>query len=132
MLNNLGSSQQQSDALMGLALHVVQDYFAHTTKIDVYNYNGKKLYYSNITTTQYSNNILNNTKIFEDNKNVIPWRYTNSKRITYVLYDLYKKNKTIKNISQVYVGNSKKSYTFFKSRNFFKIMTKEYYLKVEY
>lgn len=35
-LNKLNIKDQQADALLGLALHTIQDYYAHNTKINVY------------------------------------------------------------------------------------------------
>lgn len=130
-LNKLSNRGLQSYALLGLALHVVQDYFAHLTKIDVYKSNKK--YFSG-TTTSFSNNILKNTKKFEDNTSVIPWRYNNSKRVTYVIYDLYQKQKTIKRIDVKYSNNKNDSYLYFAGgrSNFYTVKSKEYYLTITY
>lgn len=130
-LNKLSNRGLQSYALLGLALHVVQDYFAHLTKIDVYKSN-KKIFSG--TTTSFSNNVLKNTNKFEDNIGVIPWRYNNSQKVTYVIYDLYQKQKTIKKIEVKYATSKDSSYLYFAGgrNNFYTVKAREYFLKITY
>ena len=132
-LNNLKSSKEQSEALLGLALHTLQDYFAHRTNVDVYlRYDGDIYYRETMLTTEFSHYYAFSTKDFEDNKNQIPWRYKNSQRVTYVVYDFYKKNKTINNISVKYSNGNKKSYRFFcySTGCEYQLYSREYYLTI--
>ena len=128
MLNALDSPSKQSKALLGLALHTVQDYFAHSTLI-YYSTDKQKLKKlikigdksKQITTTDFSNNILGNTKIFEDKRTVFSWRFENTKKVTKRIYNLYYNNKKIKNIRAREYGekNIIKSYTLLGKKYYF-------------
>ena len=90
----------QSAVLYGLALHVLQDYFAHTTKI-LYGTDVRRI--SNgvgkwTSATSFSNNVIENIGAFEDNKDVLEWRYKNSQKITIGIKRSIDQRRTISSI----------------------------------
>lgn len=127
-LNNLKGRQYQSYALLGLMLHTVQDYFAHLTKIDVYKNN--KSYLKNVTTTNFSNNYLHSTNVFEENKNAISWRYNNTKKVTYAICAWYQKRKKINEIQFKQISNYRGCYLLMYQRIGYKIYSYEHILKI--
>ncbi|MBQ7503751.1 MAG: hypothetical protein IJT79_00320, partial [Ruminococcus sp.] len=114
----------QSKAFLGLALHTVQDYFAHKTyvyygtktQVQKYIKNGKIVNDHYLTTTDFNHlKRLGNlsTLRFEDDINKFKWRFKNTKKVTKRLYNLYygkgykKVSQYIKNIEKVYYGSKK-------------------------
>ena len=101
------NKKNQADALLGLALHTLQDYFAHlisvTAKGSKDKYNGNKgVIYKYGTMTGVNNVILkNNTLLMEDNQYVMPWRWNATSNVSGIIHELYKKNKSIKSIYSI-------------------------------
>ena len=107
-LNNLGTRKQQSQALLGLALHTLQDYYAHLIKVEKCKSNGKAI--SDIRNTTSLNRVLlpstdklkQNNEI-EDNKSFLGWRYSTAKWATKnFVYDCYTHNRTVNKLSVYY------------------------------
>lgn len=100
-LNILNSYKcnKQYKMLLGLCLHTIQDHFAH--RMYVYYATSKKqlkkrinsISWTPVTATFFSNNIIHNTDIFEDEPKVIEWRRKKAKKITKLIYkNFYSKN----------------------------------------
>lgn len=115
-LNNIKKPKNQSKALLGLALHVLQDYYAHTVKLKVYlAYDGFRktkdyLREKSITTTEFSHKYARSNNDFEDNTSEIPWRYKRANQVTKDIFSFYSKNKKIKNIQKKNVSKTKVNY----------------------
>lgn len=107
-LNNLGTRKQQSQALLGLALHTLQDYYAHLIKVEKCISNGKAI--AGIKNMTSLNRVLlpSTSKIkqndeIEDNKSFLGWRYSAAKWATKnFVYDCYTNNRTVNKLSVYY------------------------------
>lgn len=75
-------------------------------------------------TTTFSNNYLDNTDVFEDATGIMPWRYDNTKKITYSIFKLYSKRKHIDKFYKSY-GKGEK-FIFVYNFIMYLIKTKEY------
>ena len=121
----------QANALLGLALHTLQDHFAHLTMIEVY-YNGKCLYGKPITTTGFStSHYVKSIEAFEDNIHILSWRYNNTKKITNAIYSLYFRKKEIDYIFTRIYGKPQ-SMLFIWHRDLYTIIYKKYKLIARY
>lgn len=111
LINNAVDWQEQSQILLGLSLHTMQDYFAHVIKASL---KGKKYYYhnfgiatKNISEKHYPMYLIDdrmglpNSEI-EDNTNVFTWRFEAAKSVTYTVYHFFwQYNKKLTNISTI-------------------------------
>ena len=99
MLNNLKTKDQQADALLGLALHTIQDYYAHRIQVDV-SWKGlkknrviNKSFYGTIT--KANETLLKKpgggfyNELLEDDPDVLNWRFQKAKEITDYIYCNY-------------------------------------------
>ncbi len=104
-VNKASSYTEQSSILMGFCMHMLQDFYAHQIKVSVYKKSGSKwnLIRKNkqyiFATTEVNALINASTMEFEDNKSVLPWRYSFSVEGTNQMLDIYAKNKKIKKIT---------------------------------
>jgi RHS repeat-associated protein len=134
-LNNRNFNRKdQSEAMLGLALHTFQDYFAH--RIQVYgiwgNFSKKSL--NEYPKREYKNNtVIRNTcsitefngKIkwskneLEDAINVLPWRFNDAIRLSYSVYYGYYYKMSEMNLS-LKIGNLEKTpKIYFREKNIF-------------
>lgn len=106
----------QADALLGLALHTVQDFFAHAVRVDLYcareNY-----YYSAgaVPVSEYKNipvyeadeliGVSNNS--FEDNIRVMSWRYDATCKLTAEISEKWKNDREIISLTAEPAGTEK-------------------------
>ncbi len=123
----------QYKILMGLALHTWQDYYAHMMEIEVYDYKNKKwLTDSNgasLNCTEFSNTYLKDTYAFEDNSEILKWRYKRACEITKEVYDNSNKKRIIVDIELIQQKKSfKKDFTY--SSRKYKIKYKKSYIKI--
>lgn len=92
--------KNQSLVLLGLALHTIQDYFAHVIPIcaKAYNKKGKEIHYSICESMTAFNHELKgvSTIDIEDNTEFIKWRFKETKKITNSMYKFFKKRLYIK------------------------------------
>ena len=135
-LNHLKNRKEQSYALLGLALHVLQDHFAHLTRLYVYKcFSNKKSFIANMATTTFQQKYVGTNKgdnmKFEDNINVISWRYTNTKRVTKDIYNRFALRKYINRIEEKQIG-SLQSYWYYSERTKLNLVyyTQEFYLYI--
>ena len=110
----------QSQILLGLALHTLQDYFAHVIKVNV-----KKItlndvyacccsyykteYYKNVAICNVDDYMRVPNNVIEDNPDVFGWRIKNAISLT---SDIYKKWRANKEINSLHIkkGNTKEFY----------------------
>lgn len=122
----------QVKALIGIALHILQDSFAHLSRIKVYE-NGITLLKQNgedtITSTFFSNTFLHSTKSFEDKVDILEWRYNNAKDITKKLRKAYLASKKINGFKTIKYDNKKALY-FWTRNSWYYIKYQEYRLKI--
>ena len=101
---NVNNWKTQSQILLGLALHTLQDYSAHVITVNLIS-SESDYYPSAWATNEYhEKNVmiyevdekmgLSNSDI-EDNVNVLPWRFTFAKEITRTIYNRWTSNKKI-------------------------------------
>lgn len=126
--------EKQYKMLLGLCLHTIQVHFAH--RIFVYYATSKEqlkrridnMFWYPVTATYFSNEIIHNTDIFEDEPNVIKWRAKNAKNITEMIYKNFysKKPKYILEFEEVYYTDS-----LFKHIESHFLINKRYYFTAE-
>lgn len=99
------SKTTQYKTLLGLALHTLQDYFAHVVHVNAisttdkfYGKAGKKTYASYMIWKMDDTMGIPNDQ-FEDNINVFRWRYDTAYALTKRIYNCWSKNKKIKSIT---------------------------------
>ena len=140
----INNRQQQSEALLGLALHILQDYYAHLIKVPSFKKykNGKPNDVETIiphkpTMTYINNNLIaqGKTQLIEDNTSFLSWRSDNAYYLTSdVIYECYKHKEEIENIKllkqvlrktifYIKAPNEKPSLDFNKPKNY----KKDYY-----
>ena len=102
--NNNYNRKDQAEAMLGLSLHTLQDYYAHKIKVNECTYNNKVLKTAEGKTinniTQLNKAIFpKNNLIMEDNPDFLAWRYSTAAWMTEnVIMDCYKQNREIKTI----------------------------------
>lgn len=107
-LNKLKNRRQQSQALLGLALHILQDYYAHLIKVEKCMSNGKVIVgIKNISSLNRvllpSTAELKQNDEIEDNTNFLSWRYSTAKWATKnFVYDCYTNNRKVNKLSVSY------------------------------
>ena len=134
-MNSLGNKKEQSEALVGLALHILQDHFAHLTRLYVYKgIPGNTKYIGNMAATTFSNSSNKYVKSeadFEDNVKQLSWRYNNTKKVTSAVYEYYKSKKKINKIEEKKIGGVKSYYFYAKKTKINYILySTEYYLVI--
>lgn len=91
LINSFNDPRQQADALLGLALHTIQDFFAHVVKVDLYcsvnNFYNRENYkleteYKNINAFKTDELMGLKNNDIEDNIRVMSWRFRETCRIT--------------------------------------------------
>ena len=104
-LNKIGDRNKQAEAMLGLALHTIQDYYAHRVQVkaELYNKNnkkGKELIgrYSKSSITRLNTTIGWHNTLLEDRVSILPWRIDYTKSITYEIFSNYCQNKKISKI----------------------------------
>ena len=138
---------KQAQILLGLSLHVVQDYFAHVIRVNLYksknNYYGEKgcillKRYLGIKITLVDNDeYMNLNNRIEDGTDVIPRRYYCAEQITNSFYRRWKKNKSINKITVTtnYEGTNlykyKRSTGHFKNKRYWLIETGKYFYTIK-
>ena len=138
---------KQAQILLGLSLHVVQDYFAHVIRVNLYksknNYYGEKgcillKRYLGIKITLVDNDeYMNLNNRIEDGTDVIPRRYYCAEQITNSFYRRWKKNKSINKIKVTtnYEGTNlykyKRSTGHFKNKRYWLIETGKYFYTIK-
>lgn len=108
LINSFDNPKQQSNALLGLALHTIQDFFAHAVKVDLYftdnnfyNREGSilKAEYRNINVFQSDELMGLKNNDIEDNIRVMSWRYRETCRITSALCEKWESDCKILSIT---------------------------------
>ena len=107
-LNSFDKRKQQSQAMLGLALHTLQDYYAHKIKVEKCISIGKTI--AGIKNMTSLNRVLlpstaqlkQNGEI-EDNTSFLSWRYSTAKWATkHFVYDCYTNNRKVNKLSVYY------------------------------
>ena len=109
-LNGLPTGDAQSRALMGLALHTLQDYFAHSLLVNVYVNN--KRFSEKTRMTIASNKLKSKYGVSlsktEDNPNLFSFRVSEARTATIIMYDRYCQKKKMLDIFAVTESNYSK------------------------
>ena len=131
LLSNLPDRRVQSYALLGLALHILQDYYAHLTYIIVQRriHRDYVQCFGSMNSTEFSNDFLNNTAVFEDNINIMPWRYSNAQSTTKTVVEYYQKGWSIGSIKEKQFGGYI-TFRFTYRFKYYDITYRKYYLKI--
>lgn len=106
----------QAYALLGLALHTVQDYFAHAVRVDLFCARNNYYFFEGfIPVSEYKNipvyevdeliGVSNND--IEDNIRVMSWRYNAACRLTSALSEMWKSNREIDSLTAEPTGSVK-------------------------
>lgn len=98
----------QAAVLLGLALHTIQDYFAHVVRVDLYgsknNYYFAEGYvpeceYKNLKAFEVDEFMGLNNNDIEDNIRVMSWRFRETCNITKAISEKWKSNTPIKSLT---------------------------------
>ena len=98
-------------------------------------FSNKKSFIANMATTTFQQKYVGTNKgdnmKFEDNINVISWRYTNTKRVTKDIYNRFALRKYINRIEEKQIG-SLQSYWYYSERTKLNLVyyTQEFYLYI--
>ena len=118
-LNNMAKNgwEKQSQMIMGLALHTVQDYFAHCVEVDVVR---TKINYTTFGIVHVKENYIRipmhkvddsdmmniSPSKFEDNIDIFKWRYETAKDLTKTIYwNFWLKNREMKTLTVTQEGD---------------------------
>lgn len=137
LINNK-TPEYQSDVLLGLALHTIQDFFAHVVRVDLYcardNFYNEKGY---VPVSVHKDTMcyevdelmgLSNNDI-EDNIRVMSWRYEATCKITSAISEKWKSNSEIHSLTAEPTGNIKfykRIKGFFLWKKYWTVSYKEY------
>lgn len=115
-LNDANNSSKQSQMLLGLALHTLQDFFAHVVQAKLYKYDISYNWVNKRTTiTGYGwmymykvdDTMGVSNSVIEDNKSVFKWRYETASALTKSIYsNFWSKNKKM---SKLWVTQASKA-----------------------
>lgn len=115
-LNDANNSSKQSQMLLGLALHTLQDFFAHVVQAKLYKYDISYNWVNKRTTiTGYGwmymykvdDTMGVSNSVIEDNKSVFKWRYETASALTKSIYsNFWSKNKKM---SKLWVTQTSKA-----------------------
>lgn len=116
LINSFNDPRQQADALLGLALHTIQDFFAHVVKVDLYccgnNYYNRENYkleteYKSINAFKTDELMGLKNNDIEDNIRVMSWRFRETCRITSAICEKWENDFLILSITAQQTGDLK-------------------------